>query len=425
MKDNLENSIKESLGEYEMPYDSSAWSKMSKRLDQTFPVAPKSNTKWLLGGAAALIAMLTTVALWPTDGAVAPEKENSTEQTATKSKTLEESSIPTIEKQKSILNKPTPIKVTELIENLSNITTKTVGVDQNNTTTGKETISISQQLIQKGSQINLAPKESSLLINNNSPKKNIEVEAIENSCLGESISIPNKNDINLIITDPIGSKSIIKSNKSLTYTPESEGKYTVGYFENDEFITVENFNVLSSPKIDFSIDDQTKYENGLPTINLSTNAIGTSYIWSFEGQKGTISGKDVKAHYFNKGAYSISLTVQGSNGCKASEVKTVNVDDDYNLLAVTAFDPLSNDIRKNSFIPFALTQRSVDFNMIILDPKDGAIIFESNDTTNPWKGIDRRNGQLVDSNKTYIWRVIIENPEKGETTEYKGTILRM
>lgn len=424
MKHNLENSIKESLGKYEIPYDSNAWSKMSKRLDQSFPVAPKSNIKWFLGGAAALVAIFTTVALWPTDIAVTPEKQNATKQTASKSNDSEEISIPTIENQKSTVNEPTS-KVAKSQEILRNIEITSVGSEKNTISTVKETISNSQQTIQKGNQVNAEPKVSNSIVENNSPKKDIEITAIENSCFGEPISILNKNEINLILTDPIGTKSIIKSNKSLTYTPESEGKYTIGYLENDEFIAIENFNILSIPKIDFSIDDQIKYENGLPTINLSTNSIGSSHIWSFENQKGTISGKDAKVHYFNKGEYSISLTVQGSNGCKASEVKTVRVDDDYNLLAVTAFDPLSNDIRKSSFIPFALTQRTVDFNMIILDPKDGAIIFETNDTTNPWKGNDRRNGQLIDANKTYIWRVTIENPEKGEKSEYKGTILRL
>jgi hypothetical protein len=424
MKHNLENSIKGSLEKYEMPYDSNAWSKMNKRLDQSFPVSPKSNIKWFLGGAAALVAIFTTVALWPTDIAVTPEKQNATKQTASKSNDSEEISIPTIENQKSTVNEPTS-KVAKSKEIFRNIEITTAVQEKNTISTVKETISNSQQIIQKGNQVNAEPKVSNSFVENNLPKKDIEITAIENSCFGEPISILNKNEINLILIDPIGTKSIIKSNNSLTYTPESEGKYTIGYLENGEFITIENFNILSIPKIDFSIDDQIKYENGLPTINLSTNSIGSSHIWSFESQKGTISGKDAKVHYFNKGEYSISLTVQGSNGCKASELKTVRVDDDYNLLAVTAFDPLSNDIRKSSFIPFALTQRTVDFNMIILDPKDGAIIFETNDTTNPWKGNDRRNGQLIDANKTYIWRVTIENPEKGEKSEYKGTILRL
>jgi hypothetical protein len=76
-------------------------------------------------------------------------------------------------------------------------------------------------------------------------------------------------------------------------------------------------------------------------------------------------------------------------------------------------------------MPYALTVREVDFELIIIDPKDGAVVFESNDATLPWRGQDKRNGQLVEPSKTFIWRVILSNPQPGEKSEYKGTIVRL
>lgn len=423
MKNKIEHSIKESLDKYEMPYDANAWSAMSKRLDQSMPINPKSNMKWYLGGAAAIAVVATTISLWPSDNTVTSHKAVQTENTNEINSSNSNNTTNSNKDQNSSLNEGSTITEVNTNEEKNTITNGSIEsnrmADQNPSTT------IVQSNTNKGTT-NQSTTSSNTNTNESNPSvKNIEVQAISNICLGETTSITNNNDVSLVILDPNGSKTAIKANKSMTISPETEGKYAVGYLENGQFISVETFFVNSAPKVDFSIDDQTKYENGLPTVNLSTNSNGSAYTWNFENQKGALNGKDVSVHYFNKGSYTATLTVQASNGCSSSETKTIRIDEDYNLLAVTAFDPLSNDNRKNSFMPFALTQRTVDFNMIIIDPKDGSTIFESNDATNAWKGIDRRNGQMIETNKTYIWRVIIDNPVKGEKSEYKGTIIRL
>jgi hypothetical protein len=424
MKNNLEKSIKESLGKYEMSYDANAWSSLSKRLDQTMPVNPKSNLKWYFGGAATVVVIAASIALWNIDDTKSTNKIETSESTSSVT-SVNSTTKSTADTQSSSKNGSSATGGTTSSE--VNTSSSVEANEINGVITSTSSTSSTQQYTSKGtsSQTNTVSSPNPVPSEEKPTSKKIDVQPISNICLGETTSISNKNDVSLFIQDPNGTKTSVKANKSLSYSPENEGKYTVGYMENGQFNAIETFYILNSPKVDFSVDDQTKYENGLPTINLSTSSIGTSYVWNFESQKGTSNGKDVSVHYFNKGNYSISLTVQGTNGCSATESKTVRIEDDYNLLAVTAFDPLSNDIRKSSFMPFALTQRSVDFNLIIIDPKDGAIIFESNDATNSWKGIDRRNGQMVDANKTYIWRVVIDNPEKGEKSEYKGTIIRM
>jgi hypothetical protein len=65
MKDNFENNIKESLNGFEVPYDATAWTAISKRLDQAMPVSGNSNLKWYLGGAATVAVIVTTALLWP------------------------------------------------------------------------------------------------------------------------------------------------------------------------------------------------------------------------------------------------------------------------------------------------------------------------------------------------------------------------
>jgi len=40
MKNNLENNIKDSLNGFEMPYDATAWTSLSNKLDQVMPTTP-------------------------------------------------------------------------------------------------------------------------------------------------------------------------------------------------------------------------------------------------------------------------------------------------------------------------------------------------------------------------------------------------
>ena len=420
MKNSLENSIKESVKGYELPYDPSAWEAMSKKLDQVMPVSPKSNLKWYLGGAATIAVIVTTIALWPSDKSTSNEsvKTAQNEVSNTNNTTNTENTSATTSNNKSdntntttndastndveVVNDVNPVK--QILNEVNVITPLKVNNSNQNT----------NQAVNPISYTGISPITS----------KKIEIADINNICLGESISIVNKNDVNLTVFDPNGTKTIIKSNKTTSITPEIDGKYTIGYTENGQ-LTSKSFNVVPLPKPDFSIDDQNSYENGLPSINVSATTSGYSYTWDLENQKGSVFGKDISVHYFNKGSYKVSLTIQGANGCKGTETKTIQIADDYNLLAVNAFDPSSNDNRLNSFMPFALTQRNVDFSMIIIDPKDGAVIFETNDATNHWTGTDKRNGQMVPANKAYIWKVVIQNPVKGEKSEYKSTIIRL
>jgi hypothetical protein len=63
--------------------------------------------------------------------------------------------------------------------------------------------------------------------------------------------------------------------------------------------------------------------------------------------------------------------------------------------------------------------------MVILDPSDGGLVFETMDVNLPWDGTDRRNGKMVETNKAFIWKVTLVTPEIGEKSDYLGTVVRM
>jgi hypothetical protein len=92
---------------------------------------------------------------------------------------------------------------------------------------------------------------------------------------------------------------------------------------------------------------------------------------------------------------------------------------------VNAFTPNSLDERNTSFMPYALTKRDAAFKMIIIDPSNGAVIFETMNVNQPWTGINKNTGEVVEGNKSYVWKVVLQNPENGESPEYMGTVVRL
>jgi hypothetical protein len=417
MKDNFENNIKESLNGFEVPHDAAAWSAMSKLLDQTMPTSGGSNLKWYLGGAATVAVIVTTVLLWPSADVEKSQHITSTstekvKETEDQVHTSKGTSSHTTVQDASIIEAP--------VKNTTNGTSNPVSFDPapNIFDNPMDYIKVKDNTFMKEDE----PANSIFdpIIEMVAPS----VPSVANICLNETTTINNTNKQELTVVGPNGITTI-KGNSSLQFTPDSEGIYNLGFMVNGIFNSKESFVVKPLPKADFTIDETYNYENGVPSINLSTNSQGVAHSWAFEGQNGTTSGTETKAHFFYKGEYDIALTVTGSNSCKTTITKSVQIEETYNLMAVNGFDPMSSDNRINSFIPRGLVERSADFRMIIIDPTDGAIIFETSDVSNPWRGLDKRNGQMVSANKAYIWKVTLNNPLKGENPEYKGTIVRL
>lgn len=417
MKDNFENNIKESLNGFEVPYDAAAWSAMSKRLDQTMPTSGGSNLKWYLGGAATVAVIVTTALLWPSTDV---EKSQHITSTSTEKVKETEDQVHTSKGTSSHTTVQDASLTEAPVKNTYNGTNNPVSFDPapNIFDNPMDYINVKDNTFMKEDE----PTNSIFdpIIEMVAPS----VPSVANICLNETTTINNSNKQELTVVGPNGITTI-KGNSSLQFTPDSEGIYNLGFMVNGIFNSKESFVVKPLPKADFTIDETYNYENGVPSINLSTNSQGVAHSWAFEGQNGTSSGTETKAHFFYKGEYDITLTVTGSNSCKSTATKSVQIDETYNLMAVNGFDPMSSDNRINSFIPRGLVERSADFRMIIIDPTDGAIIFETSDVSNPWRGLDKRNGQMVSANKAYIWKVTLNNPLKGENPEYKGTIVRL
>jgi hypothetical protein len=362
MKVEFEKNIKESLENYELPYDPNAWIELSKKLDVSMPVSKKTFPKWGLYSSIISIVTLSSFLLFRSNN------------------------------QASIVKNETSIQSSE---------SKT-----------------KENFIQKNSTSE----------NINSTKKTYTTRAIQNTKQTENtLNQSHLTNIDKTITpskEDIINHSSISNLKINNFEPKKIEEYKKT--NNTSSNNLENLsNNYSNNSIDFEIENELFYENGLPTIRLKAISFATNYEWTCEKIKSIPNSKEVDVHYFKKGTYSVKLSTTNQNGQISSESKKITINQDYNLLAVDAFHPTESNVKTNTFIPFALTLRNVKFTMTIVDSKNGGIMYQTSDVSQPWNGIDMRTGNLVDQNENCIWKVTIENPEPGENPIYKGVVIRL
>lgn len=430
MNKNINELIKNALEEHELPYDSSAWSALEKKLNN--PIAPNKPFKfWFLGiGLVAIVGVIYF--LYKTEDSTKEKQRNEI-------LILEETEGKTSEN--GDLN----------IENIEKGSSKDKSIDEENkhdfSKNGNETILSLKKENKWDSKAATEHKTNSSCESNKndnftiSKKEVTEVSRISypsetsipsfsDKCLDESVKVTNKNEALILLYFPSGKEVTIKSNSTETIKLIETGKYKLNLQSKNSPTVYQSssFFVYDKPQVNLDIEDNLNYESGLPIIKGEVQTTEESISWKVNNTpQFTSSDKSKIADFcfFQKGKFELTVTIVNVKGCSNSESKTITINEEYNLLAVNAFDPLSTDSRKNSFMPYALSIRTTAFNLLIIDPSTGEIVFQSTDATKVWDGIDKRDGKLVNENKAFIWKVTLAAPEKNEKSVYKGTIIRI
>ena len=414
---NIEELFKQALEGHELPYDASAWKGLTNKLDKNIPAqSPVKVWRWVLGSL--VLISITSLLLWNNSKETSNTKKNEIgENTSQKGKPtkIEKST----NKQDIIIQKDKKQAVAITQENVFEIPTINSDFHEN------ENLHVDE--IQKEEIVSTDEQENPVAKNENDMTINSSLvyPSLAFNCIGDQKVLSNKNATDLVLVTPSNQQLIIPAKSETSVTIEEKGYYRIGKMSS-EGIFNEHTNQLvnESPSLDFSIED-LNYLNGLPTLPINIKSNETTIAIYLNNKLVASNLKETEIYLFKKGANQVSISCSNEFNCKATITKTVNTFEDYNLLAVNAFDPFSNDARKSTFMPFALTQRKTAFNLIIIDPSDGGIVFESSDASNAWDGYDKRNGKMAAANKAFIWKVNIANPEHKENIEYKGTIVRL
>ncbi len=411
---NIEKIFKTSLENHEVPYDGAAWEKLSKKLDTSAIKDKKSSstTTWIIVSS---IVVISSSLLFLNNSNETSTKKINNINNEIKDKSLIRSSNEKVNKSKLTVTKNKKIES----ESKANVISKKIEFS---------IPSSNDKPVNEFDKIEL--KTSSELTNNirkNSEKTTItfSASAKEFYCLGETEELTNENNYPIyLISD---SKKIIyfKSLEKIKITFKEIGNY---YWSREPHLNTKEkmhaFYVKENPTAQLNLPNELDYSNGLPQLSLTSSAQHCNVKW-YINQKPSSTDKELDIALFNKGNYTFTLVAQNNFGCTIEINKTFLVEENYNLLSVTGFEPTNPDPKRNTFLPYALTVRNTPFRMLIIDPKTSQIVYETTDKNKPWNGVDQKTDELVPENIDYIWKVTLFNPENNEKSEYRGKITRI
>lgn len=422
MNKNIDELIKSALEGHEMPYDNNAWNSFEKKMNK--PNSPIKPFKfWFFG--TSIIAVITISSLLYFSS---KQEEKSDKPVEQKTDIIEKSNSQSTTSKKTKSEKTKGI----LDEKISSNELEAKEDDKKETKTNLILPEVNEVLVKEitkdlklDEEITTPKKENSVITKNVTEP---DVPSFSNKCLGENLKVINKNDESMTLIFPSGKKVSVAESATENIKLSEEGKYELLVNSKQKESYNSFFSVFENPRATLLVEDELNYETGLPIIRGEVQTFEETIKWKVDKVVTANSSNKAKTaafYFFEKGQFDLEVIVTNEKGCSSTEIKTIIISEDYNLLAVNAFNPLSDDRRKNTFMPYALTKRNTAFSLIIIDADNGGIIFESSDASNPWDGIDKRNGKLVSESKTFIWKVTLSSPEKNEKAVYKGTITRI
>ncbi|MDG1261033.1 MAG: PKD domain-containing protein [Flavobacteriales bacterium] len=118
----------------------------------------------------------------------------------------------------------------------------------------------------------------------------------------------------------------------------------------------------------------------------------------------------------SKGLHVIELTVTNEFGCTDRKARAIAINEDYALMAPQKISPNGDGIF-DSFMPRALMDGSMDFELTILDGENK--IYTTTQATTPWTGT-LPDGTMAELNKEYMWIAIVKD-RNGFEKYYSGS----
>lgn len=420
MNKNIEDIIKEALENHDSGYVSGAWEQMQMRLDGTAPT-PFYKKWWvaaafgtvLVGSATYFMLNQQTTENKPT---VAQSKTEQTTATTTDGNLSVSKPNTTTYSGNTATTTANPETTTNT--NTNNPVSDPM-IDQNgNYQHANPVVFPPKKVGNQGTPNNPATPAST-------PVKHEEYKHLSlptTLCLNETLVVENPNDTKtIVLIEPSGRRVEIAPKKAMNFVAKRAGTITVQSGDHLDVITVNQ----NTDKIYVDVDPSLLFENGIPSLKFK--AVGTKNNLTWESNiKGTETKNDMYVvHPYTERVVNVTVTSTNEFGCTVEEQQQVTINEPYNLLAPTGFFPQGNDERTNSFMPIALKERNVTFELVIIDPKNGGTVFSTSDASTGWNGIDKRTGELVNQGTVWPWKVVLRNPNVGEPKEYSGTITRM
>ncbi len=424
MSNPFDNKIKESLENFEMPYDATAWAEIADQLPPAGGAAAGSSQfGWK---AVALIAIIATTV------ATAWYLTNDNE-------TISEDAI--------AIEQPTHEDIQEAIDNAPSNTLEvasseeTVGVESSENTNAVKVMTSTEEKTTRHEEVSGAiqsPESSqpekvnadhSSEVQTNHTERMSETPTKEDApivakflpstftvCVGEDVSFINESsDRSANMTWEFGDGNYGEEiNPVHSYI--QPGNYTVrltadnGSKTSDHTVTV---TVNPTPRPIFSAERKLNGYVAIPLYRVTT-AVQPSEtaVWSFsDGDR--IVGNSAEHLFREAGTSTAKLTVTNPYGCSNTMEESYQTDD-FNLIAPNTFSPNGDGINE-LFVPAALPEMGVAFEMTVTNPRTGAVVYRTSNSAEPWNGKMNNVDPTLETG-VYILTVVV----KENVVNHKG-----
>ncbi|MFK8045539.1 MAG: gliding motility-associated C-terminal domain-containing protein [Crocinitomicaceae bacterium] len=431
--DKFEKLIKKTVDSYEAPYSEAAWAAMSDKL------GPEKGgfAGWIAGATITAAAIIFGVwYLMPDE--VAKNSLVVEDQTKTIHTDAQITITDLANTNESVdISDENSNEIATITETASTATVTTTSTEVKDNSTSDDNIvpAIEMQMnlmpVQDGNELKKIDAKDETIDNDiviaekeaDFSKFNLQAVADRlNLCVGEEVnlspSIPKlKADYEWVLDG-----RTLASGPYAKHTFDRPGNYLVSLnllnkkskkvVNKSESITI---NVAALPQNEIAYE----FDNTLsPTVNFTQkNTFYKSINWDLKGLYQT-SNESFSFSFKNKGSYVVACKLTDENGCQSESTSVVTIENNYNLLAPSAFTPNGDNLNE-TFIPKALLITSSPFIMTIYD-KSGKLVFETNEASRPWDGLYTRDLTPAPGG-SYVWIVQLTN-EQNMVETYQGQV---
>ncbi len=410
MNNPFDKQIKESLENFEMPYDATAWS----ALEQQLPAATTGSMSFGWKAAITIGIVAATVAT-----ALYLNKDVETVAIVTPVEKTED--VTPVVNKKIIKEEAVSAQTEAVISSDSDLKTETQNTNKNIEPTNSPTAASSEPNELSKAETTEASKpvvDNTSETHNNRITDNAPIEeqpfmakflpSSVSVCAGDDISFINESsDKNATMSWDFGDGSS-SSETDPIHSFVLPGNYTVNLLVNKndkEASHTVSVVVNTAPMPMLSASKKLEEYNAIPLYRFTTALQpNETAIWSFSD--GSRINGNVAEHLFrNDGTATAKLTVSNNLGCSTSIDRKYDTEE-FKLLAPSGFTPNGDGINE-TFIPVALQYMGVEFEMIIKSSKTGEIVYQTSNASAPWNGTLNNTGEKLASG-IYIWTVVLK-----------------
>jgi gliding motility-associated-like protein len=199
-----------------------------------------------------------------------------------------------------------------------------------------------------------------------------------------------------------------------TYYVRSRNSFgcTSEYTEAEAYVYPDNSVAITANR------DTAEIPNAIVTFspNVANPGRVTQYEWAF-GDKSTANVRKPSHQYRSPGNYTVTLTLQDSNGCVYSDVlkNAVTIQERNSFFIPTGFSP--NGDQRNEFLE--INSRLITDLTMKVYARNGQEVYRTNDPTFRWDGTDKQGQPLPAGVYIYHLKATKYN---GNKIQRKGTV---